>query len=166
MWGGGQGAGEVGEAGEKRAGSGSSKMAGCGSEMQNVTPCQITHHQLSAPASKSNTSDFEVAPELKHGNGSDRDIRQPHTGIYAIRSRSNFFSVFISNEREQNDIFGTEYVVMDESSSSFQTSGEGALTTCKKSDIFCEIDKGTVRLFDSRLQLSRNILQDSVELPK
>ena len=34
------------------------------------------------------------------------------------------------------------------------SSGEGALTTCKKSKIFCEIDKGTVRLFDSRLQLS------------
>ena len=59
---------------------------------------------LSAPASKSNTSDFEAAPEFKHGNGSDHDIRQPHTGIYAIRSRSNFFSVFISNEREENDI--------------------------------------------------------------
>ena len=147
--GGGQGAGEVREAGEKRA--------GCGSEMQNATRCQITHHQLSAPASKSNTSDFEAAPELKHGNGRDREVRQPHTGIYAIRSRSNFFSVFISNEREENDIFGTEYVVMDESSSSFQTSGEGALTTCKKSDTFCEIDKGTIRLFDSRLQLSRNV---------
>ena len=49
------------------------------------------------------------------------------TGIYAIRSRSNFLSVFISNEIEENDIFGTEYhVVMDESSFSFKTSGEGA----------------------------------------
>ena len=104
-----------------------------GSEMQNATRSQITHHQLSVPASKSNTSDFEAASELKHGNRSDRDIRQPHTGIYAIRSRSNFFSVFISNEIEENDIFATEYVVMDESSSSFKTSGEGALTTCKSS---------------------------------
>ena len=52
------------------------------------------------------------------------------TGIYAIRSRSNFLSVFISNEIiEENDIFGTEYVVMDESSFSIKTSGEGALTT-------------------------------------
>ena len=77
-----------------------------------------------------------------------------HTLEYiAIRSRSNFFSVFISNEIEENDIFGTEYVI-DESSFSFNTSGGGALTTCKKSNIFCEIDKGTVRLFDSRLQLS------------
>ena len=36
----------------------------------------------------------------------------------------------------------------------FKTSGKGALTTCEKSNIFCEIDKGTVRLFDSRLHLS------------
>ena len=32
--------------------------------------------------------------------------------------------------------------------------GEGALTTSKKSNIFCDIDKGTIRLFDSRLQVS------------
>ena len=71
------------------------------------------------------------------------------TGIYAIRSRSNFHSVFISNDIEENDIFGTwkmlislAHVVMDESSFSFKTSGEGALTTCKKSNIFSEIDKG------------------------
>ena len=64
------------------------------------------------------------------------------TVIYAIRSRFNFLSVFISNEIEENDVFGTEYVVMDESSFSFKTSGEGALTTCKKVTFFCEIDKG------------------------
>ena len=64
------------------------------------------------------------------------------TGIDAIRSRSNFLSAFISNEIEENDIFGTESVVMDESSFSFKTSDEGALTTWKKSSIFCEIDKG------------------------
>ena len=34
------------------------------------------------------------------------------------------------------------------------TAGEGALKSCKKSDIFCEIDKGAVGLFDSRLQLA------------
>ena len=64
------------------------------------------------------------------------------TGIYAIRSRPNFLYVFIANEIEENAIFGTEYVVMDKSSFPFTTSGEGALTTCKKSNIFCEIDKG------------------------
>ena len=55
-------AGEVRKAGKKRAGTGSSKMVGCRSEMQNATRCQITHHQLSAPASNSNTSDLEVTP--------------------------------------------------------------------------------------------------------
>ena len=75
----------------------------CRSEMQNATRRQITHHQLPAPASNSNTCDLEAAPELKHGNGSDRDVLQPHTGIYAIRNRSNFFSLFISNEIEEND---------------------------------------------------------------
>ena len=44
---------------------------------------------------------------------------------------------------------------MDESSFSFKTSGEGALTTCKKSNIFLWNRQGTVRLFDSRLQLSK-----------
>ena len=38
-------------------------------------------------------------------------MRVPHTGIYAIRERSNVFSVFILSEMEQNDIFGSEYVV-------------------------------------------------------
>ena len=33
--------GEVREAGEKKAGRGSSKMAGCGSEMQNATRCHL-----------------------------------------------------------------------------------------------------------------------------
>ena len=51
-------------------------------------------------------------------------------------------------------IISSEYVVMQESSFSFAPAGEGALTSCKKSDIFCEIDKGAVRLFDSRLQLA------------
>ena len=35
------GAGEVREVGEKKAGSGSSKMAGCGNEMQNATRCHL-----------------------------------------------------------------------------------------------------------------------------
>ena len=81
-------------------------------------------------------------------------VRLPHTGTYAIRRRSNVFSEFISTELGQNDIFGTEYVVMEESSFIFVPAGEGALTSCKKSDIFCEIDKGAVRLFDGRLQLA------------
>ena len=37
----GYGAGEVREAGEKSAGSGSSKVGGCGSEKQKATCCQL-----------------------------------------------------------------------------------------------------------------------------
>ena len=43
---------------------------------------------------------------------------------------------------------------MDESSFIFTTAGEGALTSCKQSDIFCEIDKGAARLFDGHLELA------------
>ena len=43
---------------------------------------------------------------------------------------------------------------MEEGSFIFAKAGEEALTSCKKSDIFCEIDKGAVRIFDSRLQLA------------
>ena len=65
-------AGEVREAGKKRAGTGSSKMVGCRSEMQNATRCQITHHQLSAPASNSNTSDLEVTPGARFSKAPKR----------------------------------------------------------------------------------------------
>ena len=43
---------------------------------------------------------------------------------------------------------------MEESSFIFAPACEGALTSCEKSDMFCEIDKAAVRLFDSRLQLT------------
>ena len=117
------------------------------------TPTQTTHNQLSA-AGNSDICDLDAVPEREDGNESGHDVRLPHTGIYTISGRSNVFSIFISSEMEQNDIFGTEYVVMDESSFIFETAGEGALTSCKKSDIFCEIGKGAVRLFDSCLQLA------------
>ena len=55
---------------------------------------------------------------------------------------------------KHNDIFGTEYAVVDESSFIFARAGEGAFTSCKKSDIFCEMDKGAVRLCDGRLELA------------
>ena len=65
------------------------------------------------------------------------------TEIYAIRSRSNFLSVFISNEIEENDVFGTEYVVMDENSFSLRhLAKEHLLHARKVTFFFCEIDKG------------------------
>ncbi|KAJ7384374.1 hypothetical protein OS493_022487 [Desmophyllum pertusum] len=119
-----------------------------------------THHQSSSSvnSNRTNSSDLEAIPEPEHHrNESDHDTRQlPHSGIYAIRSRSNVFSMFISDTIEANDIFGTEYVVMDESSFIFETSGEGA--SSKKRNIICEIDKGAMTFFDSRLQL-RNALR-------
>ena len=91
--------------------------------------------------------------EPGNGNQSDLNTHQaPHTGIYAIRSKSNFFSVFISSKIDANDIVGTNYVIIDESSFIFQTSGEEAL--CKKSNIICEISKDAMRLFDSRLEVT------------
>ena len=47
-----------------------------------------------------------------------------------------------------------EYAVVDKSSFIFTRAGEGALTSCEKSDIFCEMDKGAVRLCDGRLELA------------
>ena len=44
------------------------------------------------------------------------------------------------------------YVITDESSFIFQTSGEEAV--CKKSNIICEISKDAMRLFDSRLEVT------------
>ena len=55
----------------------------------------ITYHQLSAPASNSNTSALEAAPELKHENGSDRDIRQPHTHWNICHKKQIQFSLRI-----------------------------------------------------------------------
>ena len=51
-----------------------------------------------------------------------------------------------------------EYAVVDESSFICARAGEGALTFCKKSDIFCEMDKGAVRLCDGRLELDEETL--------
>lgn len=120
------------------------------------TPTQTTHNQLSA-AGNTDISVLDAVPEPtepEDGNESGHDVRLPHTGIYAIRGRSNIFSLFISSEMKHNDIFGTEYAVVDESSFIFARAGEGALTSCKKSDIFCEMDKGAVRLCDGRLELA------------
>ena len=51
---------------------------------------QTTNCQLSAPGD-SYASDVEVAPEPEQGSESDQNMRLPHTGIYAIKSRSSFF---------------------------------------------------------------------------
>jgi len=68
------------------------------------TPTQTTHSQLSA-AGNSDISDLDAVPEPNDGNKSSHDMHLPQTRIYAIRGRSNVFSIFISNKTEQNDIF-------------------------------------------------------------
>ena len=126
------------------------------STQETDTPTQTTHNQLSA-AGNIDISVLDAVPEPtepEDGNESGHDVRLPHAGIYAIRGKSNMFSVFISSEMEKNDIFGTEHAVMDESSFIFARAGEGALTSCKKSDIFCEMDKGALRLSEGRLELA------------
>lgn len=106
-------------------------------------------HTPTHPSGSSSDSDVEPVPESGHGNQSDHNT---HTGTYAVRSKSNFFSVFVSSKIDANDIFGTEYVVIDESSFSFQTSGEEV--PCKKSNISCEIGKDAIWLSNSWLELT------------
>ena len=84
---------------------------------------------------------------------SDHNTHQsPHTGIYAVRSKSNIFSVFTSSKIDTNDMFRTEYVVIDESSFTFETCGEEAPR--KKSNIICEIGKDVIWLSNSQLELT------------
>ena len=60
------------------------------------------------PPGNSSSCDEEPVTEPGNGNQSDLNTHQaPHTGIYAIRSKSNFFSVFISSKIDANDIVGT-----------------------------------------------------------
>ena len=69
---------------------------------------------------------------------------------------STFFTS--PNEVEENDIFASKYVVMDESHLPLRHLAKEHLQLARKETFFYEIDKGTVRLFDSRLQLSKRTL--------
>ena len=62
-----------------------------------------------------NSSSWDEEPVTEPGNGNQSDLnthQAPHTGIYAIRSKSNFFSVFISSKIDANDIVGTNYCLL------------------------------------------------------
>ena len=81
--------------------------------------------------------------------GHDHNTHQSsYTEIYVIKCKSDFFSIFISRTIDANDFFGTKYVIMDKSSFLFETSSEEA--KCQKSDVICEIDKDSIRLFNGR----------------
>ena len=86
--------------------------------------------------------------------GHDHNTYQSsYTEIYVIKCKSDFFSIFISRTIDANDFFGTKYVIIDKSSFLFETSSEEA--KCKKSDSICEIGKDSIRLFNGRLQLTK-----------
>ena len=102
------------------------------------------------PPGTSSTSDVEPVPLPGHDQ---KTYNLSYTGIYAIKCKSNFFCIFISRTIDANDFFGTKYVIIDKTSFLFETSSEEA--KCKKSDIICEIGKDSIRLFNGRLQLTK-----------
>ena len=101
------------------------------------------------PPGNSCSSDVVPVPLCGHDH---KTYQSSHTEIYAIKCKSNFFSIFISRTIDANDFFGTKCVVIDESSFLYETSREE--TKCKKSDVFCEIDKDPIRLFNGLLELT------------
>ena len=105
------------------------------------------------PPGNSYRSDVELVPLPGHDH---KTYQSSYTEIYAIKCKSNFFSIFISLTIDANDFFGTKYVIIDISSFLFETSGEEA--KCKKSDVICEIGKDSIRLFNGRLELTEERL--------
>ena len=88
------------------------------------------------PPGNSYRSDVEPVPLLGDNH---KTYQSSYTEIYAIKCKSNFFSIFILCTIDANDFFGTKYVIIDESSFLFETSSEEA--KCKKSDVICEFVK-------------------------
>ena len=105
------------------------------------------------PPENSYRSDVEPVPLPGHDH---KTYQSSYTVIYAIKCKSNFFSILISRTIDANDFFGTKYVIIDKSSFLFETSSEEA--KCKKSDVICEIGKDSIRLFNGRLELSEERL--------
>ena len=88
------------------------------------------------PPGNSYRSDVEPVPLLGDNH---KTYQSSYTEIYAIKCKSNFFSIFILRTIDANDFFGTKYVIIDESSFLFETSSEEA--KCKKSDVIWEFVK-------------------------
>ena len=102
------------------------------------------------PPGTSSTSDVEPVPLPGHDQ---KTYNSSYTGVYAIKCKSNFFCIFISRTIDANDFFGTKYVIIDKTSFLFETSSKEAKR--KKSDSICEIGKDSIRLFNGRLQLTK-----------
>ena len=105
------------------------------------------------PPGNSYRSDGESVPLLGDNH---KTYQLSYTEIYAIKCKSNFFSIFISRTIDANDFFVTKYITIDKSSFLFKLSSEEA--KCKKSDVICEIGKDSIRLFNGRLELSEERL--------
>ena len=101
------------------------------------------------PPGNSYRSDGESVPLLGDNH---KTYQLSYTEIYAIKCKSNFFSIFISRTIDANDFFVTKYITIDKSSFLFKLSSEEA--KCKKSDVICEIGKDSIRLFNGRLELT------------
>ena len=82
-------------------------------------------------------SDVETVPCLDMITR--RQYQSSYTEIYAIKCKSNFFSIFVPRTIDANGFFGTKYVIIDESSFLFETSSEEA--KCKKSEVIWEFVK-------------------------
>ena len=93
---------------------------------------------------KAVSSEKEVDTSVHPPGNSYRSDVEPvplprHTGIYVIKCKSNFFSIFTSRTIDANDFYGTKYVIIDESSFLFETSSEEA--KCKKVTLFVKLVK-------------------------
>ena len=101
------------------------------------------------PPGNSYRSDVELVPLPGHDH---KTYQSSYTEIYAIKCKSNFFSIFISRTIDANDFFVTKYITIDKSSFLFKLSSEEA--KYKKSDVICKIGKDSIRLFNSHLELT------------
>ena len=101
------------------------------------------------PPGNSYRSDVEPVPLLGDNH---KTYQSSYTEIYAIKCKSNFFSIFISRTIDANDFFVTKYITIDKSYFLFKLSSEEA--KYKKSDVICEIGKDSIRLFNGRLELT------------
>lgn len=101
------------------------------------------------------SSHLGTASQAENRSGSDYAYASQvaHTTIYAIKSRSNCFSLLISDSMEGNKMTGTEFVVMDEGSFTFETYGERV--SSNKNRVICEVDnRGIISLSNKKLQLT------------
>ena len=109
---------------------------------------EMAMHELFKPFSSTEegdtpgTSNFQAPPPNQGSSAREETgqvLQSPHSGIYAIQSRSNDFSLLISEKIQGGAIVGTEYVLKDDSSFVLKRSGD--VTSRKHSNIICKTDR-------------------------